>query len=166
MMIPGTIKKNNAGIIANHINPINVKYSYDIVSGALKAYAFAGPVISVGMAASSIKATSYYSQYDGEKVDYKEINKVNAYTGKYVFKDYNSDTDEVESEKGKDDKYKSFNMFDLKLALGLGITISEKIDIKFGYNIGLLNRSFIKNADDTKFATHSNVLYFGAAYNF
>ena len=26
-MIPGTIKKNNAGIIAKPINPINVKYS-------------------------------------------------------------------------------------------------------------------------------------------
>lgn len=164
----GILKSSEKNSYSDHFIdiPINVKYSYDIVSGALKAYAFAGPVISLGMAASSVKATSYYSQYDGEKVDYKEINKVNAYTGKYVFKDYNSDTDEVESEKGKDDKYKSFNMFDLKLALGLGITISEKIDIKFGYNIGLLNRSFIKNADDTKFATHSNVLYFGAAYNF
>lgn len=57
-------------------------------------------------------------------------------------------------------------MFDLKLALGVGVTIMENIDIKFGYNIGLLNRRFIKEDDDTKYTAHSNIMYFGVAYNF
>lgn len=57
-------------------------------------------------------------------------------------------------------------MFDLKLALGLGVTVSEKVDIKFGYNIGLLNRSYIKNKNDMRYSTHSNILHFGVAYKF
>ena len=56
-----------------------------------------------------------------------------------------------------------YNMFDLKLALGLGVTVSEKVDIKAGYNIGLLNRAYPK-VDD--YSVHSNVFYFGVAYNF
>ena len=60
---------------------------------------------------------------------------------------------------------RSFNMFDLKLAFGLGMTVSEKVDVKFGYNLGLLNRSFVKNDDTTKYSAHSNVLYFGVIYN-
>ena len=57
-------------------------------------------------------------------------------------------------------------MFDLKIALGLGVTISEKVDVKFGYNIGLLNKAYVKKANDIKYSIHSNLLYFGAAYNF
>lgn len=63
-------------------------------------------------------------------------------------------------------KINAFNMFDLKLAFGLGMTVSEKVDVKFGYNLGLLNRSFVKNDDTTKYSAHSNVLYFGVTYNF
>ena len=146
--------------------PINVKYSYDIVSGALKAYAFAGPVLSLGLAANSVDIKRTKADNGSEKYNFKEMTKYNTYTGKYVIETYDYAENKPDIEKGKDDKYKSYNMFDLKLALGLGITISEKVDIKFGYNIGLLNRSFVKNVDDTKYATHSNVLYFGAAYNF
>ena len=32
-------------------------------------------------------------------------------------------------------KINAYNMFDLKLAFGLGMTVSEKVDIKFGYNL-------------------------------
>lgn len=46
------------------------------------------------------------------------------------------------------------------------MTVSEKVDVKFGYNLGLLNRSFVKNDDTTKYSAHSNVLYFGVTYNF
>ena len=57
-------------------------------------------------------------------------------------------------------------MFDIKIALGLGVTIMENIDIKFGYNIGLLNRSFIKEQNSTKYTANTNIMYFGVAYNF
>ena len=32
--------------------PVNVKYSYDIMQGQIKAYAFAGPVFSIGLAST------------------------------------------------------------------------------------------------------------------
>lgn len=91
--------------------------------------------------------------------------KINAYNGKYYNKVYNYSTEEFDLEKKQSDEYKAFNMFDLKLAFGLGMTVSEKVDVKFGYNLGLLNRSFVKNDDTTKYSAHSNVLYFGVIYN-
>ena len=69
-------------------------------------------------------------------------------------------------DKGQSGVYKRYKMFDLKLALGLGVTVSEKVDIKVGYNIGLLNRIVHKIDDYAKYSAHSNVLYFGVAYNF
>ena len=146
--------------------PLHVKYSYDFVPGALKAYAFAGPVFSFGLAAKRVSSTKGAITYDGERMKIYEVERVNAYNGKYYSKSYDSETKEYDVEKEQSDDYKEFNMFDLKLALGLGVTVSEKVDIKFGYNIGLLNRSFVKNDDYSKYSAHSNVLYFGVAYNF
>lgn len=153
---------------ANHFIdvPLHVKYSYEFVPGALKAYAFAGPVFSLGLAARSVSYTKGKTTNGVESVKLYGVEKINAYTGKYYSKSYDLITEDYEIEKLRSDEYKAFNMFDLKLALGLGITVSEKVDVKFGYNIGLLNRSFMKNDEDTKYSAHSNVLYFGVSYNF
>lgn len=153
---------------ANHFVdiPIHLKYSYDFVPGTFKAYAFAGPVISLGLAAKSVSCENGSASYDGETEKGYELEKVNAYNGKYYVKYYDSEAEKYEVEKEQSDDYKAYNMFDLKLALGLGVTVSEKVDIKMGYNLGLLNRAFHKNDDDVKYSAHSNVLYFGVAYNF
>lgn len=165
-------KNSLKGVSKNRISdhlidvPVNVKYSYDFIPGTLKGYAFAGPVLSFGIAAKYSDIEKSKVTVDGETKNYSDISKYNAYTGKY-FNEYNDEyEDKVVTDKGKDDKYKSYNMFDLKLALGLGITVAEKVDVKCGYNIGLLNRAFNKNSDDAKHAAHSNILYFGVAYNF
>ena len=146
--------------------PVNVKYAYDFVPGAVKAYAFAGPVLSFGLAAKSVSISKSSYTYDGESEDYTEINRYNLYTGKYYRQYYDEYEDKEITSKGKEDQYRSYNMFDLKLGLGLGVTVAEKVDVKFGYNIGLLNRAFLKNTDDAKNSAHSNVLYFGVSYNF
>ena len=107
-----------------------------------------------------------YSSVDGKEIKYTNIERYNGYTGKYYMKTYNSGSKDYEIEKGKKEEYKGYNMFDIKVALGIGVTIMENIDIKFGYNIGLLNRSFIKEQDSTKYTANSNVMYFGVGYNF
>ena len=145
--------------------PVHLKYAYDIVPGAVRAYAFAGPVLSFGMAANIVKITKVNKIGNGSVLAHN-VERSNAYTGQYYTKIFDESTNKYDIKKGKDGKYKSYDMFDLKLALGLGVTISEKVDVKFGYNIGLLNRAFIKNTDASKHSVHSNILYFGAAYNF
>ena len=146
--------------------PVNVKYSYEFVPGALKAYVFAGPVFSLGLSASEISVAKGKSNIDGESDKYYSSEKYNVYTGKYTVKAYNPETKKYDVETNKDDLYKVYNAFDLKLGLGAGVTLCDKVDVKFGYNIGLLNRSFVKNHDSEKYSAHSNIMYFGVAYNF
>mgnify|MGYP002519969885 FL=1 len=90
--------------------PVNVKYSYDIMPSTLKAYAFAGPVFSCGLASSlklkanddAIKTNNYkdteYARFDiklglgagvtlMEKFDVKlgyNIGLLNRYTGEQI----------------------------------------------------------------------------------
>lgn len=90
--------------------PVNVKYSYDIMPSTLKAYAFAGPVFSCGLASSlkvkanddDIKTNNYkdteYGRFDiklglgagvtlMEKFDVKlgyNIGLLNRYTGEQI----------------------------------------------------------------------------------
>ena len=163
-----TLKGHTSNRTSDHFVdiPVHFKYAYDIVPGAIRAYAFAGPVLSFGIAAKTVKTTKTNMLSDDSSVLTHSVERSNAYTGQYYIKKFDADTNNYEVEKGRDDKYKMYDMFDLKLALGLGVTISEKVDVKFGYNIGLLNRAFIKNSDASRHSVHSNVLYFGAAYNF
>ena len=161
-------KTNEISRISDHLLdiPVNIKYAYDFIPGTLKAYAFAGPTLSFGLAANKVTKSMAYSSVNGKDTKYTNVERYNGYTGKYYMKTYNSGTKDYEIEKGKKDEYKEYNMFDIKIALGLGVTIMENIDIKFGYNIGLLNKSFIKEQNSTKYTANTNVMYFGVGYNF
>lgn len=153
---------------ANHFIdiPVHLRYSYDFVPGTFKAYAFAGSVFSLGLAANSTDCSKGSVVYGGEEKKTYDLEKINVYNGKYYNRYYDTAAKKYEVDKGQSDDYKMYNMFDLKLALGLGVTVSEKVDIKVGYNIGLLNRIVHKIDGYAKYSAHSNVLYFGVAYNF
>ena len=62
------------------------------------------------------------------------------------------------TEKGNGTGYR---MFDLKLGLGLVVTAFDKIDLKFAYNIGLLDRMEAQNM-----RWNTNVFTVGVAWNF
>lgn len=146
--------------------PVNIKYSYDFVPEMLKGYVFAGPAFSFGIASNSVSTSSNNITIGDRTIEYKDINRINCFTGKYYNKTYNNETGKSDVEKGKDDIYKTSEMFDLKLAIGIGITVAEKVNIKVGYNFGLLNRSSDNTHNNSGDTTHSNILHFGAAYNF
>jgi hypothetical protein len=111
--------------------PVNVKYSYEIIPTTLKAYAFAGPVFSLGLA-SNLKAGA-------------------------------GDTS-VKTNNYKDTEY---GRFDIKLGLGAGVTLAEKLNVKLGYNIGMLNRYTGEQiSKDYKYKTHTGVFYLGVGFNF
>jgi hypothetical protein len=111
--------------------PVNVKYSYEIIPTTLKAYAFAGPVFSLGLA-SNLKAGA-------------------------------GDTS-VKTNNYKDTEY---GRFDIKFGLGAGVTLAEKLNVKLGYNIGMLNRYTGEQiSKDYKYKTHTGVFYIGVGFNF
>ena len=146
--------------------PVHIRYSYEFVPEIFTAYAFVGPVFSLGLAANSIHSNTGSTVFGGEEQKVYEIETTNVYSGKFYDKYYDATTKKIEVDKEQNDAYKMYNMFDLKLAIGLGLAVCETVDVKVGYNIGLLNRSFHKNDDYAKYSAHSNVLYFGVAYNF
>ena len=67
----------------------------------MKAYAFAGPTLSFGLAANEVTKSMTYSSVDGKETKYTNIERYNGYTGKYYMKTYNSGTKSYEIEKGK-----------------------------------------------------------------
>ncbi len=124
--------KTNASFTEHYLDvPVNVKYSYEIIPTTLKAYAFAGPVFSLGLA-SNLKAGA-------------------------------GDTS-VKTNNYKDTEY---GRFDIKFGLGAGVTLAEKLNVKLGYNIGMLNRYTGEQiSKDYKYKTHTGVFYLGVGFNF
>jgi len=126
--------------------PVHVKYSYDL--GSVKLSAFAGPVFSFGL-------TSAVKESIGDN-----YTKVHLYTGKVVMKGGDSPSS------AKPDGATNYGRFDLKLGLGVGATFMEKFNVKLGYNIGMLNRYTGEQVADTKYKMHTGVFYVGLGFNF
>lgn len=132
--------------------PVNVKWSYDVLPGKLKAHAFAGPAFSFGLGSNVLSKTESGDDY------YKS--RYNLYNGK-VKTEYRTG-DQTGKESDKSDPL--FSMFDLKFGIGIGATVLDLFDVKLGYNIGLLNR--YKGEDKKNIKSHTDVFYLGVAYNF
>ena len=121
--------------------PVNVKYSYDF--GSVKVSAFAGPAVSLGLT-STIKIKSD----DGKIVTHN-------YSGKVVAKGEGSSM-EVES------GIKDYGRFDIKFGVGAGVTFMDKLNVKLGYNIGMLNRY----TGELNEKYNTNVFYVGLGFLF
>jgi hypothetical protein len=60
-----------------------------------------------------------------------------------------------------------YGRFDLKLGIGAGVTLAEKLNVKLGYNIGMLNRYTGEQlSKEHKFSTHTGVFFIGVGFNF
>jgi opacity protein-like surface antigen len=55
-----------------------------------------------------------------------------------------------------------YSRFDLKLGVGLGVTCLDKLNVKVGYNIGMLNR----NVGELDLTYRTGVFYAGIGYSF
>lgn len=69
----------------------------------------------------------------------------------------------------KTNNYKDteYGRFDIKLGLGAGVTLAEKLNVKLGYNIGMLNRYTGEQVSkDLKYKTKTGVFYVGVGFNF
>ena len=63
-------------------------------------------------------------------------------------------------------KESDYGRFDLKIGLGAGVTIAERVNVKVGYNFGLLNRYTGEQVEGYKYKSHTGVFYVGAGFNF
>ena len=59
-----------------------------------------------------------------------------------------------------------YGRFDLKIGVGAGVTIAERVNVKVGYNFGMLNRYTGEQVKDFKYKTHTSIFYVGAGINF
>lgn len=130
--------------------PVNVKYSYDLLPGTLKLSAFAGPVFSFGLSSTAVARVDV-----GD--DWTKI-RTNNYTGTVTTKGNVAGVSLDSTEKGSGTGYR---MFDLKLGLGIAATVIDKLEVKFAYNIGLLDRMEAQNV-----RLNTNVFTVGVAWNF
>ena len=71
----------------------------------------------------------------------------------------------VNEEIVKTNNYKDtdYGRFDIKFGIGAGVTVVEKLNVKLGYNIGMLNRY---TGEQVKYKTHTGVFYLGVGFNF
>ena len=75
----------------------------------------------------------------------------------------------VNEEIVKTNNYKDtdYGRFDIKFGIGAGVTVVEKLNVKLGYNIGMLNRYTGEQiSKDLKYKTHTGVFYLGVGFNF
>lgn len=144
--------------------PVNLRYSYKFLN-SFKAYVFAGPVFSLGLAFNAVNVADSKSLINGETYKTYDYERTNLYNGGWFTKEWDDNEKKYHKNKGQNSDLKDYSMFDLKLGLGIGVNIAEKVDVKFGYNIGLLNRGVEAN-DTYQDVVHSNIMYFGVAYNF
>ena len=130
--------------------PVNVKYSYDLLPGTLKLSAFAGPVFSFGLSSIGVLRMETGDNWTKTTTNY--------YTGTITTKGNVGGVSVDKTEKGDGTGY---GMFDLKFGLGLAVTAFDKIDLKFAYNIGLLDRMKAE-----KVRLNTNIFTVGVAWNF
>lgn len=125
--------------------PVNVKYSYDF--GSVKVSAFAGPAVSLGLT-----STMKVKMDDGKIVTHN-------YSGKVVAKG-----EGVSASGGEG--VTDYGRFDIKFGVGAGVTFMDKLNVKLGYNIGMLNRYTGEQVEDHKVKYNTNVFYVGLGFLF
>ena len=63
-------------------------------------------------------------------------------------------------------KDSDYGRFDLKIGVGVGVDLFEKLYVKVGYYFGLLNRYTGEQIDEYKYKFQTGVFYVGVGYNF
>ena len=116
--------------------PLHVKLGFNILPNKmLRVYVFAGPTFEIGLKSA-------------DKLSIAEIGEIsyNYYTGKL-----SSSSDEITdivASSGLFPDQKVYGRFDVMLGGGVGIQVIRFLDIKVGYDYGLVNR-YRKEVDKT-----------------
>lgn len=140
-------------VTEHYINvPIQLNLGLNFVPGIFGTYVFGGPSLAFGIASNT--ETSLDAQSG------RGVLKYNNYTGKYSAENIADEiVGSVTGEMSAD-----YGWFDVKLGAGVGLEIVEAVDIRAGYNWGLLNRYTGDSEDGLKH--HSDQFYVTLSYMF
>ena len=112
--------------------PIHIKYTFDIVP-AFGVYVFAGPTLSLGLAANT--KISFTEEALGNTMTFDA--RYNSYTGKIKSENIPEESlDQI-------DRYlpqTRMNRFDVLMGGGIGLNLVKFVTVKGGFDYGLLNR--------------------------
>lgn len=144
------------GTVEHYLHvPVMVKYGYDFIGGILGGYIFAGPTFSFGLDSQdkwSLEMTSGNTVTTHTAVTHN-------YTGKIDADGVPDNIRKILEARGSD-----YGWFDVKLGLGVGIDIMDVVDLKVGYDWGLMNRYTGEDSDNI--SKRTNRLYVTLAYIF
>lgn len=113
--------------------PIQVKYTFDIIP-AFGVYVFAGPTLSLGLAATtklSVSGSIAGNTLEGNL-------KYNAYTNKLKSDNIPDEYVNLVNQYLPQDRV--MNRFDVLMGGGVGVNIIKFVTVKGGFDYGLLNR--------------------------
>ena len=113
--------------------PIQVKYTFDIIP-AFGVYVFAGPTLSLGLAATtklSVSGSIAGNTLEGNL-------KYNAYTNKLKSDNIPDEYVNLVNQYLPQDRL--MNRFDVLMGGGVGVNIIKFVTVKGGFDYGLLNR--------------------------
>lgn len=115
--------------------PVRLQYSFEILP-VFKVFAYTGPTFSIGLAGGvSCEADIPVFGKVDVKYDY--------YSGKF-----SSSNDDIKNVLDKMEPVAAYNRFDIKYGLGLGVELFKFIEVKGGYDWGLMNRyKDVENGD-------------------
>jgi len=108
--------------------PVHAKYTFEILPDILNVYLFAGPSFAIGLSALE------KAEYDGRRIDGSVT--YNYYTGEVYSEGLGSAVTDKWSGKGK-----TMQRFDVLAGGGIGLRLVRFLDIKAGYDYGLIDRT-------------------------
>lgn len=123
------------GNASDHYLSVPIMFRYQFGLPGVKLYVFAGPTLSAGLVAKQkyiVSGDILGSNINGE-VSY------NLYTGKIKTDDIDISQDGENPVEGITPDY-MYNRFDVQLGGGVGIEVLKFLEVKVGYDFGLMNR--------------------------
>lgn len=126
----GSFKQSdNIDIVEHYLEiPVYLKYTFDFVPELFGMYVFAGPTVGFGLSSSLIISRS---GVDNTRISY------NFYNGKIKSENITSDLQKF-VDKHEDDKI--LQPFDILVGGGIGFNLVRHLDLRAGYNYGLVDR--------------------------
>ncbi|MGN0189343.1 MAG: porin family protein [Candidatus Cryptobacteroides sp.] len=147
-------QSDNLDIVEHYLEiPVYLKYTFDFVPEMFGMYLFAGPTFGFGLSSSLIISRS---GVENSRISY------NFYNGKIKSENVTSDLQKFVDQY---DDEKILQPFDILVGGGIGFNLVRHLDLRAGYNYGLIDR-MSKNYREDGMSGHRYQIYAGLSLVF